>query len=341
MKILIDSYSNISQNICGGVRIRIEEYLKNFNREIDEVKVFDKWNDKIEEYDVYHVFLATMDSYSTVKLAKQKGLKVVVSATMSLRRWLPIFYGRIVSKIFRQLTPNAIVKKIYDMADAIICETENEKNFISKAYNIDSNKLYVIANGINSKRNDATEQYFREKTDIQGKFVLQVGRFDANKNQMSMIEAVRGTDIQLVFIGGPDSTSERYYEKCKELASENVHFLGWIDHEDVLLYSAYAAAHVVVVPSHHETFGFALFEGGIYGCNLVVTDVLPVDSWGIDDYCFTVKSKDVSDIRKKVQMAYNAEKNDKISKIIEKNFSWKSVVDQHIELYERLLNKEV
>ena len=82
--------------------------------------------------------------------------------------------------------------------------------------------------------------------------------------------------MQLVLIGGPDKDFAEYYEKCKEEAGSNVHFLGWVDHKDPLLASAYAAAHTFVLPSHHEIFGNTLFESGMYGCNIVSTRALPL-----------------------------------------------------------------
>lgn len=339
MKILVDSYNTVAQNTCGGVKVRVDDYIKELCLEVDEVKLFDKWSDKIKDYDILHIFMASCDSYSLVKLAKAQGLKIVVSATLSRKKRFNIHYGLITGRLLHQHNAHIMIKYIFEVSDAIICETQEEKEFLSQNYGIDIQKIYVVPNGINKRKKDVSEKLFRERTKIEGKFILQVGRFDPNKNQLRVIEAVKGTDMQLVFIGGADKDHEEYYLKCKEAAGENVCFLGWINHDDPLLYSAYEAAQVVILPSHHETFGFTLFEGGIYGSNLVATNVLPLKTWGIDECCYPINSYDVNDIRDKLRVAYRTEKNDALSQIISDRFSWESAIHQHIEIFEKILSK--
>ncbi len=338
MKILIDSYNTVTQNVCGGVNIKIKEISKRLQPFAD-VKLFDKWNDKVQDYDILHVFSLTDEAYSFVNVAHKKGLKIVVSAIVNPSNRLKIFLNRFAAKFLRQMNSYKKNKHILDVADAIICETEREKNFVVKAYSVDGNKVCVIPNGVDKVREDASEEYFRRKTGIKGKFILQVGRFDPNKNQLSVIEAVKGTDMQLVLIGGADNNHEEYYNKCKATAGENVHFLGWIDHNDPLLYSAYRAAQVFVIPSHKEIFGNAMFESGIYGCNIVATKALPLDTWEFGKYCHVIDPKNIEDIKNKLSDAYCSAKNSFISDIIEKKFSWESVINDHVEIYESILKE--
>lgn len=338
MKILIDSYNTVTQNVCGGVNIKIREISKRLPT-FAEVKLFDKWNDKIQDYDILHVFSLSDEAYSLVNVAHKKGIKIVVSAIVNPSNRLKMFLNRLAARFLRQINYYKKNKYILDVADAIICETEREKNFVVKAYSVNENKVCVIPNGVDEVREDASEEYFREKTGIKGKFILQVGRFDPNKNQLSVIEAVRGTDMQLVLIGGADNKYEEYYNKCKEVAGENVHFLGWIDHDDILLYSAYKAAQAFVIPSHKEIFGNAMFESGIYGCNIVATNALPMETWGFDKYCYVIESKNIEDIKNKLSEAYCSKKNSFISDIIAKKFSWESVINDHVEIYESILRE--
>ena len=55
MKVLFDSYSTVTQNQAGGVGIKVKKTYQNLSGKL-EVKLFDKWTDKIEDYDVLNVF---------------------------------------------------------------------------------------------------------------------------------------------------------------------------------------------------------------------------------------------------------------------------------------------
>ena len=335
MKVLVESYSVVMQNASGGVQTKIREYIKNLSP-YAEVKLFDKWNDKITDYDILHVFMASADCYSLVRLAKEKGLKIVTSAIISSNGLGRIFYGRVTGRLFRQYNTYRMQEYIFDASDAIICETIYEKEFLVNSYGVNKNKVFVIPNGINFPPENINDEIFRKKTNITEEFVLQVGRFDPNKNQLNVIEALKDSTIPLVFIGGADKAYAEYYKKCMEKAGDNVHFIGWVDHDDPMLYSAYSAAKVTVLPSHHEIFGNALWEGGICGCNLVATDVLPLKSFGLDKYCLSIKADDIKDIRKKIEIAYNMKKNKELSKIIKEKFSWSKVIEKHIEIYKNI-----
>lgn len=337
MKILIDSYNTVTQNEYGGVKLKIKD-LKNNLIPFADVKLFDKWNDRLTDFDLLHIFMATTESLGVAQLAKKQGLPVVVSAIVNPSNKLKFGLNKFAGSVLHQSNAYATQKRLFDLSDAIICETDNEKKYVTKSFGIAEAKVCVIPNGINDVRTEASAEYFTERTGITGKFILQVGRFDPNKNQLSTIKAVAGTEMQLVFIGGADKSYTEYYEKCKKEAGDNVHFLGWIDHEDILLYSAYAAAHTVILPSHNEIFGSALFDGGIYGCNIVATNVLPLDKWGFAEHCLAVNPSDISDIRAKLKASYNKPKSDMISKIIKRDFTWESVTQQHLEIYKKVLN---
>lgn len=339
MKVLFDSYSTVMQNRAGGVAVKIKKTAQNLGKHLD-VKLFDKWTDKIEDYDVLHIFKTSMDAYGEISYAKKKNVKVVVSATVNSEPGLKTRINKIIAICTGQKNSYAIIKKTLVLADAVICETEKEKDFVSRFFSIGKEKLFVIPCAFDAKREDIKAEYFREKTKVEGEFILQVGRFDPNKNQLSTIKAVNGTDMQLVLIGGPDKDFAEYYDECKKEAGDNVHFLGWVDHSDPLLASAYAAAHTFILPSYNETFGMVLFESGMYGCNIVVTKALPLKSWGIDKICWQINPSSVDDIREKLSMSLEHKRSGEITHIVERDFSWESVIKKHLDVYNFVLSKD-
>ena len=339
MKVLFDSAATVMQNAAGGVGVRMRKTLKNLTDVID-VRFFDKWEDKITDFDILHVFKVSTECLSEIIHAKTHGVKVVVSSVIDPNSNLKLRINKLIATVLKQQNSFAVIKKSLQLADAVMCQTEKEKKFVVRMYSLDPQKVFVIPSAIDNVRADASPEYFREKTGIEGKFIIQVGRFDRNKNQLSTIKAVNGTEMQLVLVGGPDKSDASYFEQCKAEAGDNVHFLGWIDHNDPLLGSAYAAAHSFIIPSYHEIFGNTLFESGMYGCNLVSTNALPIDDWGITDYCLVVNPNSVEDIREKLRISYGKERTGEITEIVKRDYSWDSVIDKYMTVYKYVMNGE-
>lgn len=338
-KILIESYNCVTQNVSGGVQIKISKFIENYCKYSSEIKLFDKWRDKITDYNVLHIFKANIEDYQLMNLAKNNKVPVVISAIIPLENKIKIFLSRLICKFIPIHTGYWYLSQILLKSDAVITETQKEADFINRYYKIPNINIYVIPNGVDVSFDKRYKELFSKKTGIKEKYVLQVGRFDKNKNQLSVIKAMSGMNIPIVFIGGEDSGRPEYYEQCKKEAGSNIHFLGWLEHDDPLLLSAYQNAHVVVMPSYKETFGICLIEGGAAGSNLIASKGLPIYDWGISEICQTIKPYDIEDIRKKIYDAYNKPLNPHTSTIIREKFSWDSVIKQHVDLYNKVLNE--
>jgi len=335
MKILINSYNKVFQNEAGGVQMRIKKFFHLLNGVEHEVKLFDKWNDNISDYDILHTFKLSLDDYQLIAYAKSKGIPIVISSVVPQEGSLKIKINLWISKLLPIHTAYYFSKRMLDMADVIVAQTNKESEFISTNYKVSKAKIKVIPNGV-SIENNVSDIIF-SKINIHKPYVLQVGRFDENKNQINVIRALKNSNIPVVFIGGADPSDLEYYELCKKEATDNMFFLGWIKNDDPILSSAYANAQVVVLPSHKEIFGNSLIEGGAYGANLVVTDELPIYDWGIGDYCNQINPKDIVDIKNKIKEAFYSSKNDKLKTIINEKFSWNTILEEHINLYRNII----
>jgi hypothetical protein len=67
--------------IFGGAEIQMlktKEYLERTSSHV-KVKFFDMFNDKLDDYDILHCFHLRSECLSLCKLAKEMGLKVVLS----------------------------------------------------------------------------------------------------------------------------------------------------------------------------------------------------------------------------------------------------------------------
>ena len=325
MRILIDSYNECFQNSSGGVRIKIESFTKRMSQ-YNSVTLFNKWTDKISDFDILHVFKPGLQNYREIlfAVAEKESMKAIYvkKAICKAKLHIPYYY----------------YKEIYDLADCIITETIYEKEFIMQAYNINAKKISILPNGIDLNYTKNYRQLFFDKTGLADPFLLQVGRFDANKNQLNTIRALNETNYKAVFIGGPDKDDLDYYKKCKNEANDNIIFLGWVNHDDPILTGAYQSCYSFILPSYKEILGNALLEAGACGANLISTNVLPLDNWGIADLTLQINPSDIMDIKNKIEKSMNTPKNYALQRIITDQFDWNKIIDEHSNIYRRILS---
>lgn len=338
MKIAIESSNCVKQNEAGGIQMRIGNYYNNLIAQGMDVVLFDKWNHKVSDFDILHIFKVNYEDYRLVQRARESGTAIVISSVIPIGNSSRIAIGRLLGKLHIH-TPYYFFSEMLKMADAILPQTNLEKKFIHKHYKVPTSKLHVIPNGVNEAIQNGDPELIRNHFNLSRKTVLCVGRFDTNKNQLSLVKALRDIDIPIVFVGGADPFQNEYYQQCINEADQNMHFTGWLDNQSPLLASAYANAQVVVLLSHQEIFGNSLIEGGSVGANLVATDVLPISDWGIGEYCKTVNVKQIANIRDTIVSEYNRPLKHETAKIFMEKFSWGAVTEMHLSVYKQVLKK--
>lgn len=332
MKILLSSYNTCCQNKAGGVQTRIRKIYELLKLRGIQVDYFSAFDSDLRNYDVLHVFMLDYETRGLIKCAKRLGLKVILSSIVSIseRRKL---------RILRFLTRLGIPtlykynREILNNVDAIIVESQKESEYIQECYNIEASKLFVIPNGIH--KSDAKGEGILSIVPNK-KFILQVGRFDQNKNQLNVIRAVKGTDINVVFIGGADETlSSEYFNKCKEEAKgfDNITFLGWLPQDSPLFISALRNAHALILPSFFETFGLVALEGAINGAHVCLSNTLPINDYNIFDKSLTFSPSSVSDIHNVLIDVIKRSRSNDVQAKVEEFFSWDRIIDKHLEIY--------
>lgn len=333
-RILINTYNTAFQNKAGGVHNRIERTvcaIRNANVSVD---YFDKFNTIIDDYDVLHVFMLNIENYGLIKLAKAKGKKVVISSIVTLSGKFKLSFYWFIRRI-PLMTTYKILFDMCSLADSIIVETHREAEFIKKYYHVDQNKIHIIPNGADVIASESKVIY-----DFIGKecdYALEVGRFDSNKNQLSVIRALKNTDTEVVFVGGASPSEPDYYEQCliEAKGANNIHFLGWIDSKDEILKSAYVNAKVLISSSLYETFGLSIVEGAMAGNILAVSKTIPILEYEVLKGCISFDPNNINDIREKVEYAMRQNKSPDLAKAIKEFFSWEKVANDHIDVYSR------
>lgn len=193
---------------------------------------------------------------------------------------------------------------------------------------IDKNlKIEVIPMGVdttlfNPNKKDIS---IKKKYDINGPFLLFVGRLAPEKGINYLVEVMPGVikeypDAKLMIIG--DGTlREKLKEKVKELKIEkNIIFMDWIDNKELPKY--YATADIFVCPSLREGSPVSYIESLACGTPLIVGD-LPISREIIGkERGFVVKSTNPKDIKEKILKLIKQNKNKSFEKFIHNNYDW-------------------
>ena len=181
--------------------------------------------------------------------------------------------------------------RLSEMVDRIIVSTEGERSQIEKISLEYSDKTAVIPPGVDLKvfhpylQSEARRQL---EIPLDDKMVLFVGRIEPLKGVDTLLYAIQylkesgdmPPEMCMSVIGGnpakPRETRHAELEKLMilrdELGLSNlVTFLGSRGQETLNRY--YAAADVVVMPSHYESFGMVALEAMACGTPVIATDV--------------------------------------------------------------------
>ncbi len=345
MKIAFFVYPSAFQNKGGGEILleKTEQYL--LDKGIEVIR-FDTWNDKIEDFDILHVFGSVKECLPLMCVAGERGTKVILESIFwsDFRRAFNE-YGPVLKRsemVLRHFVKVAFPffpsarKKMFEVADLIFPNSHNEGVQISRLFNIPMKKMFVIPNGVDNSFSDAVPGPFIEKYGLKD-FVLGVGRIEPRKNQLNLIKAVKNIGTELVLIGDAVSGYEWYRDLCVKEASERVHFIDSLPHGSDMLTSAYAACDTFVLPGWFETPGLAALEAALAGAKIIVTDGGSTREY-FGDKVLYIEPHKPRDIKGKIKMSLADTATDDLKKMIQEKYLWQNVAERTVEGYRKVLS---
>jgi len=231
-----------------------------------------------------------------------------------------------------------ILNKALKNSEKIITVSEYVKNEIIRDFQINSDKIQVIYNGIDSKLNYHPQsiEYFHKNFNISKPFIFYIGNAYPHKNLERLILAFTAFNTQnrynLVLAGKSDFFYERL--KSKHLDLENIKFIGEISDEELSKF--YSSCEFFVYPSLSEGFGIQIVEALGLKAKVCCSNntVFPEIA---ENNAVYFNPLDVQDMISSFNRTITSE--NKISEIsikrLQEKFNWKLSAQVHHNLYEK------
>jgi glycosyltransferase involved in cell wall biosynthesis len=161
------------------------------------------------------------------------------------------------------------VKRYCQRLDRIIALTADQKNDISRLYEIPPEKIVVVGGGY-----DETV-FTRAPKSLAGTVhILYAGKFNRSKGVPWLLKSlmrIKDYDWHLHMAGSGNGTEYDYCMKLAEKLAPKVTNHGFVNHRR--LSELMKKVHIQVLPSFFEGLPLVLFEGLASGCRLIATDL--------------------------------------------------------------------
>lgn len=342
MRVGILSYPMLFQR-DGGLQVQVRSTIEALQQLPLEVELVDPNRQRLDSYDVIHVFSAINGNYRVVELANELGVPVVLSALLSPGWSRPAaLRARIAERLTGRLTrwqvqtSYAQTKRALQLAQLVVALGPAEQAALVDGFRIDPARIRLLPNGIGEHFFGADPYLFRSRTGLEGPFVLMVGSISPYKNQLGLVRALEKLDLPVVLVGQAQRQHQDYLQQL--LKSPKVHWLGQLDHRDPLLVSAYAAASVLALPSQGEVFPLCVLEALAAGTPVVMTDESALD---LPSAAFALKQlrwNDTAELCRAIQhfIAHSPPRGE-VSALVQA-FTWQRVALRIAECYRELVN---
>lgn len=242
-----------------------------------EIELVDTNRQRLDRYDVLHVFSAINGNVRVVELANELGVPVVLSALLApgwsrSAGWRAGVAEQLTGRLTRWnvQTSYAQTKRALQLAQLVIAADEAEQDALIDGFKVAPARIHLLPNGVAERFFAADAQAFRRHTGLDGPFVLMVGSIAPYKHQQDLTRMLATPELPVVLLGHARRQHQAYLQGL--VAAPNVRWLGQLAHQDPLLASAYAAASVLVLPSQGEAFPLPVLEALATGTPVVMAD---------------------------------------------------------------------
>jgi glycosyltransferase involved in cell wall biosynthesis len=328
----------------GGGEVQLIQSGRHLERLGWPIRPFNPWTDRIAHARLLHLFGMSREGLALARVAQARGVPVVLSPicwfeprALAALAPGPIAAARDVGKwLLRRACPRlpGWRRELLQAADAILPNSLVEARQLSHLFAIDPARFHVVPNGVEARFADARPDAFRSRFTV-GEFVLYVGRIEPRKNVLGLIRALAGNDLPLVVAGDAVPGHEGYADACRRVGRGFTTWVGRLDHDGVLLASAYASARVLALPSWFETPGLAALEAALAGCAVVITPFGCTREYFGDHVAYARPDRPAA-IADSVRRAWVDGPKAGLASHVRNRYLWSHVAERTAEVYQAL-----
>lgn len=265
MRVAVLSYPMLFQT-AGGLKMKVGRTVDALERRGVDARLVDPVRERLTDFDLVHLFAPYNGNHRIAEQAKADGLPVVISTILNppFSRWDGMrarLLGRVVGRLTRwtlKTSYDQVVAGLH-LADRLVVLGGIERRMLIEGYQVAADRIQVVHNGIGEEFFRATPEAFLQRWPLPRPFVLHTGLIGDVKNQLGLVRALKGVDVDIVLVGYAGHGAQGYLQACLSEGGSRVHYLGELPHGE-LIASAYAAAAVVAVPSRHEGMPNSILE---------------------------------------------------------------------------------
>lgn len=328
----------------GGLQIRVRSTIEALRGQGVDCGFINPFADSLAAYDLIHIIGAIHSNHLMVRAAKNANRPVVLSSVLfpDVGRWDGIM-ANFVDRLFGRLThwewqtTYRQIRTALDEADRVVVLGNAERDLLSDVYRTDLSKVRIVPNAVAQPFFQSKPDAFRERFGISRPFVLCAAFVGEMKNQLTLVNALRGLDIDLVIVGSAEKDQQAYLDQCLAIGGDRVRYLGFLDHDDPLLPSAFTAAAAFVLPSRAEVSPTAALEALASGTPTVLTKYHSLDIKPDAKAFIECDPYSEQDIRDSVSKALAARAPADVCRAIVADYSWERVANRTIAIYEECL----
>ena len=229
------------------------------------------------------------------------------------------------------------LKRILNMADAIIVDSLSTKKDVTAFFSFPDKKINVVhlASSMKPVAGPLPSRY-----GVEGDYLLYVGTVEPRKNLLRLIEAFDRLEqkLKLVIVGVSGWDNKAVYRA----ANPDIIFTGYVPEEDLPKF--YCNARLLIYPSLYEGFGLPILEAMKCGCPVVTSNISSMPE-AAGDAALLVDPYNVEEIKNAVQKVLCD--SELRGKMIDRGFrqanrfSWEKTAAETIKVYERVLNRSI
>lgn len=318
MKILLATYPMAHQTPGGG-EIQIHYYKKYLTKIGHKVKLFNNWNDKIKNYDLVHFFSCVGGSQHFCNYVKSLGIPLVISPNL----W-------ITNKNKNQYNLTEI-QNILSLGDKIVCNSKIEMKMMLKIFDLKKKSIEYVYNGVDPIFLKKTNpNIFKKKYKISYNFLLNVANIEKRKNQLELVKACNQINQKIIIIG--KVRDNNYLNQIKLIdKNKNLKIISNINHNSLILRSAYSACSHFVLPSILETPGLSALEAAASGKNILITKEGSAMEYFLKNANYYDKKIEKS-LRNLIKLPNYSTKN----KMFIKNYLWSKCIQRLEGIYKKI-----